>query len=96
MKRDDSRQARLLLINQIRAILRDKWDPVGVGDNPALRDEYDAYLAYIARMLEDSATTTTAISDYLMHIEIDKMGLPGDPARRLSTSEALIQLVKSG
>ena len=93
MKHDHSSHRRFIV--QVRAVLLDKWDPIGIGDNPMLKDEYDAYLADIVRMLEDSSTTPVTISDYLMNVENNKLGLPSNPTSRLVASKALMELVKS-
>ena len=31
--------------NEIRKVLLEVWDPIGVGDNSALSDEYDSYIS---------------------------------------------------
>ena len=40
------------LIQSIRAILLNDWDPLIVGDNPHLSDEYDDYIPAIVKLLE--------------------------------------------
>jgi hypothetical protein len=42
------------LTEEVRKILVDDWDPIGVGGNPNLRDEYDAALGPIIRPLAES------------------------------------------
>jgi len=41
---------------QVRTVLLKEWDPLGVGDNPNLADEYDAYIPGILHLLEDHRT----------------------------------------
>ncbi|NJM34875.1 MAG: hypothetical protein HC850_09410 [Rhodomicrobium sp.] len=69
------------LITRIRRVLLENWDPVGVGDNPNLRDEYDAYIPELIRILSDKSVVKQHIFSYLQGIEIDRMGIPEDPER---------------
>lgn len=57
--------------------LRQDWDPIGVGAIPEARDEYDAYVDDLARLVLDRATPS-AIFDHLWTIETQHMGLIGD------------------
>jgi hypothetical protein len=84
------------LIDPVRGVLLDKWDPLGVGDNPTLRDEYDAYLSEILQFLRNPSVTAQTISNYLARIEVDSLGLPGDPVKRTLAAETLIALAKTG
>jgi hypothetical protein len=59
----------------VRAILLQDWDPLIVGDNPNLADEYDRYLPEIIRLL-NSDCTIEQMEAYLASIERDKMWLP--------------------
>jgi hypothetical protein len=43
------------LVEKIRIILLDDWDPIQIGTNPHLRDEYDIYIADIIKLLEKNA-----------------------------------------
>ena len=38
----------------IRKILQSDWDPLGVGDNSNLKDEYDSFIPLIYRILAGS------------------------------------------
>lgn len=59
---------------QIRKILLEYWDPIGVNDVPEAQDEYDNYLGKIFSMLETKASEDELIS-HLYWIETDHMGL---------------------
>ncbi len=59
----------------VRAILLKDWDPLIVGDNPNLADEYDRYIPEIIRLL-DSDCTIEQMEAHLASIETDKMWLP--------------------
>ncbi|SFK55551.1 hypothetical protein [Methylocapsa palsarum] len=41
---------------RIRTILLKDWDPLGVGDNPNLADEYDAYIPSVLALLGNHCT----------------------------------------
>lgn len=70
---------------ELRCILMTAWDPVGAGDAPEAWDEYDEYLAGVARHLGGAAdpdTAEEAIADWLGHVERDYiMGQAGSPDR---------------
>jgi len=40
-------------MDKIRDILVDVWDPLFIGENPNLRDEYDSYIPSIYKSLMD-------------------------------------------
>jgi hypothetical protein len=58
---------------EIRAILLREWDPLSVGDNPHLADEYDSYIPTLYRLLEN-APTVERIAAVLERIEKDFFG----------------------
>lgn len=39
------------LISDVRPVLLNAWDPLGVGNNPNLKDEYDGYIGSITNIL---------------------------------------------
>jgi hypothetical protein len=63
---------------EIRAILLKDWDPLGIGDNPNLADEYDHYIPAILRLF-DTHGTVEELERYLADIE-EKWELTPDPA----------------
>ena len=78
--------------------LLQKWDararrlqprPLGVGDNPPLSDEYDAYIAGILRLL-DTHCTVDQLERYLLDIE-EKWELTPDNA----ASQAARKILKT-
>lgn len=60
---------------RVRAILLSDWDPLIVGDNPRLSDEYDDYIPAILQLLE-SHCTVEQLEQHLIWIEREDMGLP--------------------
>ena len=62
----------------IRNILREQWDPIGVGDAPGAEDEYDSYVGQVYLMLfenKDGRVSASDIADHLLNIALDRMGL---------------------
>jgi hypothetical protein len=60
---------------EIRRVLLEVWDPIGIRDEPNAQDEYDSYIGHIYRLLARRASEIE-ISDYLYGVETDQMGLP--------------------
>lgn len=83
------------LYKQIRTVLLTDWDPIGIRDVPQASDEYDAYVAPVAKMLA-AGKSSSELSKYLTGIEIDAMGLAGDPARARSVADKLLRLADRG
>ena len=52
----------------LRQILIDEWDPLNISGNPALSDEYDAFIPGLYRLLK-TCTAQTQIEDYLNDAE---------------------------
>jgi hypothetical protein len=71
----DARTQRALeVMDSIRAILFEDWDPIGVNGNQNLRNEYDSYIAPMYRLLSEGASGAE-ITDYLFKLEHD-LGMP--------------------
>jgi hypothetical protein len=58
----------------IRRVLLDVWDPIGVGDEPNAQDEYDCCLGGLYQLLIDGASVEE-IQDYLWKQATGHMGL---------------------
>jgi hypothetical protein len=80
-------------VNLVRDVLVDKWDPVCIGSNPNLRDEYDAYLAPLVTTLLEPCVSKSSIVEYLLAVERGKMGMRGDADRAAVVADALLRLV---
>ena len=66
--------------DQIRLVLNDSWDPIGVaGDVP---DEYDGYIADLYTLLQRDKADEPIIQ-HLRGIEADRMGLTTSSRERL-------------
>lgn len=78
-------------IHSIRKILLQSWDPLGVGDNSDLADEYDAYLPLIYDLLNSSCTYSELL-DHLKNIEDKMLETKGSVTARELTAKQLILL----
>lgn len=75
----------------IRTVLLDEWDPIGVRNELAALDEYDAYLPAVLSLLERRASVTE-LADYLGHAATIEMGLVEDAERDRAVAERLLRL----
>ncbi len=78
------------IMNAIREVLVNDWDPIGVMEYPGWpRDEYDAYIGRIYSRLA-SGESAESIAKYLCFVECEQMGL-GEPrvSERLGVAEKL-------
>ena len=62
------------LILDIRSVLINEWDPIGIGDNSHLSDEYDSYIGSIISILKQRPSIETIVA-FLEKIEITEMGI---------------------
>jgi hypothetical protein len=85
---DDRRQQVQGLIEKIRDVLINDWDPIGVGDNPNLREEYDSTLSPLLAALSKGAGEDE-LSSILAAAET-RFGVSGDNARRERTVTKLM------
>jgi hypothetical protein len=65
------------------------WDPIGVSGEPFARDEYYSYLPKVFKMVLEQYPAKE-ISAYLLNIEKDYMGLPGNKGRAEEATEILL------
>lgn len=68
------RQEARRITSEIRLVLLDVWDPIGVADEPNAQDEYDCCLGGLFRLLTTGAADDQ-IAEYLSQQEIEHMGL---------------------
>lgn len=73
---------------QIRHVLLEVWDPIGVRDEPNAQDEYDGYVGLIFDSLSGGATDQQ-LTDRLLYFVNDRMGLKATPEKMLPTVRAL-------
>jgi hypothetical protein len=74
-------------LRNLRAILLKEWDPLEVGDNPNLFDEYELYLPGILSFV-NAGHTSNEIAEYLKGIEESlEITLPAE--RRMTVARLL-------
>lgn len=84
----------------IHDVLLHEWDPIGVGDEPAAKDEYDSYIPEIYRLLTERAELLT-IALHLGEIQSVSMGLPvsmglqGDLDKNIRIAKRLREVIES-
>jgi hypothetical protein len=66
---------------QLRSIVVEEWDPIGVRGVPEAADEYDSYLGQIGERLREGKTADE-IAGYLTEVEEVRMGLGFSEAAR--------------
>ena len=76
----------------VREVLLRDWDPLGVGDNPSLSDEYDRYVGTACRYLQ-GGVDDYKLAAYLGQIQEVAMGLTRvDTERDLRVARRLLAL----
>ncbi|QNI36772.1 hypothetical protein [Edaphobacter albus] len=89
----DKQKSRELRV-EVRRILMDQWDPIGVKDEPNAADEYDSYLGDILLLLKGNASVEE-IANYLKGIETDRMGLIDIQGKPLVPTEARLLVAEA-
>ena len=67
---------------QMRQVLLEEWDPIGIRDEPLAQDEYDSYLRHIYDLLARDASELQ-IANHLNQLETVSMGMRGRPIEKL-------------
>jgi hypothetical protein len=73
---------------EVRRILMEEWDPIGVSGIPEAIDEYDRYVGQVGQMLREAATAE-AIAAYLAATRLETMGLLADDTSDRSVAATL-------
>ena len=83
------------MLNAVRRVLWETWDPIGVNDRADASDEYDSYAPTIVGMLLRDCTAHD-LERHLSKLETDSMGLSArsTSAARDATVVALLNLPK--
>jgi hypothetical protein len=77
------------LYRAVDEVLHYLWDPIGVAGMADARDEYQAYLPEVFRLLVQGSDEQ-AIAEYLGTIATARMGLPSRPERDLEAARTAI------
>lgn len=93
MGNNDRRVARIW--KAIDEILWKTWDPLGVNETEAARDEYDGYIGGVFHLLEAGASAEH-IAEHLHHIEVESMSIAGSLShcREVAKSLLLVNLAE--
>jgi hypothetical protein len=77
---------------RIAEVLRRDWDPIGVRDEPAAQDEYDAYVGGIYRLLATGASARQ-IAEHLAQVEAKYLGFEDiNPKALIPVAEKLLEV----
>jgi hypothetical protein len=80
------------LVDRIRRILLKIWDPLNVGDNANLRDEYDSYIPQIVSMIIDQGTVDD-LKGLLSEIRTKNICVQPEPKRDEAAAIELSRLL---
>ena len=86
MDKGESRRIRA----QIRRVLLDVWDPIGIKDVPNAQDEYDSYIGRVYELLMGNSPDRE-LAEYLFAVVHDLMGLDG---AKISDMDATVRVLK--
>ena len=87
------RKAALRRIDEVRRVLLADWDPLSVGSNPMLSDEYDSCLGQILKALDTG--DVERIVDLLIKTENDLGVGPADRERLAPVARRLLELPRA-
>ena len=65
------------------------WDPIGVSGIPGAREEYQAYVPEVFRLLLDQGDEQ-AIADHLGRVATERMGMNPNRIRDLAAARAAV------
>lgn len=80
------------LLRAVDEVLYYVWDPIGINDDPTVRDEYYDYVPRVFEILcADSPTETIfrEITGYLTHVEVNDISIGG---KKEETADRLISM----
>lgn len=71
------------VLREIKKLLYEVWDPIGINEAGGPRDEYDAYAPAIYQLLKRGATLEE-IAQHLENIAQQRMGLGAGASHRVA------------
>jgi hypothetical protein len=74
---------------QLRTLLMDHWDPIGVRGEPEAIDEYDSYVGRLAGSLR-AGSDARQISAMLSAARTEAMGLAADPETDAAAARLIV------
>ncbi len=82
-----------LSLEEIRRLLWEDWDPIGVSEFSDWTDEYDSYAPGLQNLLRTGGTTDDVFR-YLWTIETVSLGISPTPERRGRTMRLATELAE--
>lgn len=76
--------------NEIRDILFDEWDPIGINDSGP-RDEYDNYIGRVYRFLNEGKDVEF-LAKHLLNLEVGSMHCTTTEAHRKMVARRLLDI----
>lgn len=78
-------------LEQLKSLLFNDWDPIGVAGIPEAVDEYDSYALHLHTMLA-AGTSAAAVAEYLNWVVTTRMELTGNPTHDREIAERAIAI----
>ena len=75
-------------LEKLKALLWQRWDPIGVNETDCPNDEYDSYALRIFSMLKAGASEGE-IADYLSWAQTENMGMSWSDIHHSIAAEAM-------
>ena len=76
---------------EIRTVLMEHWDPIGVNGEPFATNEYDSYIPKIKALLRAKASVEV-IMDFFDYVATERMGFTSQREQGRSAAERLASL----
>ncbi len=86
-----NKQTALGILSEIRRVLWEVWDPIGVNDNPKAFGEYDGYSNSLYNLLLGGASDSELSRRLHQHETVD-MGTSGSDDARQAAVKALLAI----
>jgi hypothetical protein len=77
--------------DRVREVLLRDWDPLSIGDNPNLADEYDSFIPGVLKIVK-SSRNAGAVSNHLEDVERE-LGLNSPNEGRDTAARNLIAII---
>jgi hypothetical protein len=78
--------------NEIRHVLLNVWDPIGIRDEPNAQDEYDSYIGKLYELLMADAPETEFVS-YLHYVAHDLMGFDAAQMKHMIDTATALKMI---
>ena len=78
-------------LDQIKRLLWEEWDPIGVRGDDWPDDEYDSYAPRVLAML-NAESSEAQIADFLLSVETEWMGLSSPSGRVQEVARKALQI----